>query len=177
MPNGTSINLEGMPGVDLTISCPILDTKPWLKVGLKPVWLPCKEVTAADIILEYRNTSIVHNTGIQILYQYCKVSPNFRIVMGRQSQLICNLHKINYIKFCSTLDCCFYILYSSTIFIFCRNQNEANEPQFNTLKRKLIDSDTPDILFAVFLMESAATSHGSSKSNKRQWNLGLISVF
>jgi type IV secretion system protein VirB10 len=28
MPNGTSINLEGMPGVDLTISCPILDTKP-----------------------------------------------------------------------------------------------------------------------------------------------------
>jgi hypothetical protein len=33
---------------------------------------------------------------------------------------------------------------SPTIFIFCRNQNEANEPQINTLKRKLIDSDSPD---------------------------------
>jgi hypothetical protein len=28
-----------------------------------------------------------------------------------------------------------------TNFVFCRNQNEANEPQIDTLKRKLIDLD------------------------------------
>ena len=39
-------------------------------IGINWLWRP-----------QYWNTSIVHNTGIQILYQYCKVFQNVCIVM------------------------------------------------------------------------------------------------
>ena len=78
--------------------------------------------------LQYRNFDKLYNIKIfiPVLFKIKKIKILVFQYCDCQSQLISNLHKINYITFCSTLDCCFLFSRQQSLFFVETKMKQMN---------------------------------------------------